>query len=143
MKFCQILVCLWQTFLTYFCLNAGNWELVPGAFIILLKWRYSKIWPFLIVDIYYFWMSLIHLFKKMKHWNLDIICYWVIGAGCEIEKDLELSPQSSKLFKWFLKIIVLIYKFQLAKFANFMSCGSKDILKNTTCLLFITTSQIW
>ena len=32
------------------------------------------------------------MFKKMKHWNLDIIGYWVIGAVCEIEKDLELSP---------------------------------------------------
>ena len=21
-------------------------------------------------------------FQKMKHWNLDIIGYWVIGAGC-------------------------------------------------------------
>ena len=32
------------------------------------------------------------MFKKMKHWNFDIIGYWVIGAVCEIEKDLELSP---------------------------------------------------
>ena len=37
-------------------------------------------------------MSLIDLFKKMKHWNLDIIGYWEIGAGCLTEKDLELSP---------------------------------------------------
>ena len=28
----------------------------------------------------------------MKHWNLDIIGYWVNGAGCSIEKDLRLSP---------------------------------------------------
>ena len=28
----------------------------------------------------------------MKHWNLDIIGYWVTGAGCSIEKDLRLSP---------------------------------------------------
>ena len=35
-----------------------------------------------IVDIYHFYLSLIHLFKKMKHWNLDIIGYCVIGASC-------------------------------------------------------------
>ena len=37
-------------------------------------------------------MTLIYLFIKMKHWNLDVISYWVIGPGCQIEKDLELSP---------------------------------------------------
>ena len=31
-------------------------------------------------------------FQKMKHWNLDIFGYWIIGAGCEIKKDLESSP---------------------------------------------------
>ena len=41
--------------------------------MILSKWQYSKIWSFLIADIYHFYLSLIHLFKKMKHWNLDII----------------------------------------------------------------------
>ena len=30
--------------------------------------------------------------EKVNHWNLDVIVYWVIGAGCWIEKDLELSP---------------------------------------------------
>ena len=28
----------------------------------------------------------------MKHWNPDIIGYWLIGESCQIEKDLELSP---------------------------------------------------
>ena len=37
-------------------------------------------------------MFLFHLFKKMKHWNLDIIGYWEIGAGCYFEMDLELNP---------------------------------------------------
>ena len=36
-------------------------------------------------------MSLTLLFKKMKHWNRDIIGYRVIRAGCYIEKVLELS----------------------------------------------------
>ena len=64
-----------QTFLTCFPLNAGEWKLVPGSFMILLKRHYSNIWPFLTVDIYHFHMSLIHHFKKMKHWNPDIIGY--------------------------------------------------------------------
>ena len=30
--------------------------------------------------------------KKMKHWNLDIIGYWVIWAGCYIKKTWNLAP---------------------------------------------------
>ena len=52
-------------------------------------------------------MSIIHLFKKMKHWNPDIIGYWVIGAGCEIEKDLELSPRPPNCSKNSFKLLFL------------------------------------
>ena len=41
-----------------------------------------KIYKFLVVNIYHFLSSLIHPFKKMKHWKLNTIGYWVIGAGC-------------------------------------------------------------
>ena len=75
-------------------------------------------------------MSFIHLIKKVKHWNLDIIGYWVIAAGCWIEKDLEHSPKTFRLFKRFLKIIVLAYIYQLVKSDDLMSCGSKDVFKN-------------
>ena len=27
-------------------LDAGDWKPVPGSFMILLKWKYSEIWPF-------------------------------------------------------------------------------------------------
>ena len=37
--------------------------------------------------------------------------------------------QSSKLFKRFLKIIVFVYIYQLVKFGDLISCGSKDIFK--------------
>ena len=67
---------------TCFWLNAGNWKLVPGSFMISLKWKYSEIWPIIIVYIKLFSTSFIHLFKKMKHWNLVISGYWLIGAGC-------------------------------------------------------------
>ena len=34
--------------------NAGDLELVPRAFTILLKWQYRKIGPLLVVNIYHF-----------------------------------------------------------------------------------------
>ena len=48
---------------------------------------------------------------------------------------LKLSPKSLKLFKKLLKIIALAYIYQLAKFGDLMSYGSKDILKNKPCLI--------
>ena len=41
----------------------------------------------------------------MKHWNLDIVGYWVIGAVCEIEKDLKLSPSPPDCSKDSLKLL--------------------------------------
>ena len=38
-------------------------------------------------------------FQKLKRWNLDIIGYLVIGAGCLIEKDLEPSSSPSNCSK--------------------------------------------
>ena len=35
----------------------------------------------------------------MKYSNLDIIGYWVIGAGCGIEKGLELSSSPTNHLK--------------------------------------------
>ena len=51
------------------------------------------------------------------------------------EKDLNWKghgtyPQSSKLRKRFLKIIAFVYIYQLVKFGELMSFGSKDIFKN-------------
>ena len=33
---------VWQIFLSYIWLNAGDWKLVPGPFMILLKWQYAR-----------------------------------------------------------------------------------------------------
>ena len=60
--------------------------------MILLKWQYNKICPFLMVDIYYFQLSLTHLFKKMKHRNLDIISYWVLGQVPKLKRTWNLAP---------------------------------------------------
>ena len=46
-------------------------------------------------------MSLTHLYKKMKQRNFDIIGYQVIGAGCYIETNLELSPNPPNCLKDF------------------------------------------
>ena len=37
-------------------------------------------------------MSLIRIYKKMKHWNLEIIGYWEIRAGCYLERTCNLTP---------------------------------------------------
>ena len=49
--------------------------------MILMEWQYNKICQFLAADIYPFQ-------KKMKHWKLDKIGYWEIGAGCLVEIGL-------------------------------------------------------
>ena len=66
----------------------------------------------------------------MKHWFLN-------------QKGPGTYPQSSKLFKRFIKIIALAYIYQVAKFSELMSCGSKDIFKNAPShvLILIVTSQ--
>ena len=72
-------------------------------------------------------MSLIHLFKKMKHWNRDIIGYRVIGAGCLLEKDLKLSltPPNCSTDSW--KLLPLVTSIHWPSLVA--SCGSKDISK--------------
>ena len=83
MEFGQINTCaVWQTFLTCFWLNAGDWfyDFIPFLWF-FLKWEYIDIWsffnrwdlPFLVVPY--------SPLQKMKHRNLDIIGYWVIDSG--------------------------------------------------------------
>ena len=74
---------VWQAFLKYFWLNAGDWKLVPGFFKILLRWQYSKIWPLFNGRHMPFLINcpLFTFFKNIKRWNLDVFGYWVIGAG--------------------------------------------------------------
>ena len=81
MKFGQILVCCTTNISSMFLAECWRLETSSRLFYDFIKMKYSKIWPFLMVKIYHFWLSLIHLFKKTKHWNLDIIDYCVIAAG--------------------------------------------------------------
>ena len=43
----------------------------------------------------------------MKHYNLDIIGHWVIGAVYQIEKDLGLSPSPPNWSKYSWKLFYL------------------------------------
>ena len=87
---------------------AGDWKLVPGPFMILLKWQYSEIWLFWIVTFNILKCPLFTFSKKMKHWNCDIIGYRVLGAGCLIEKNLELSPSPPDFSKDSWKLLPLL-----------------------------------
>ena len=44
------------------------------------------------------------------------------------------------MVKRLLKIIALTYIYQLSKFGDFMSCGSKDILKNAPSIMYLYSS---
>ena len=71
-------------------------------------------------------MPLIHLFKKKKKKKKKKILEY-----CQL-----INLQSSKLSKRFIKNIALAYIYQVAKFGDSMSCGSKDIFKNASCLMY-------
>ena len=46
------------------------------------------------------------------------------------------SYRKVELFKRLLKITVLAYIYQLAKFRDFVICGSKDVFTNAPCLMY-------
>ena len=76
------------------------------------------------------------LFTFSKKWNTEILAYLVIellGQAVKLKRTWNLSPVN-QLFKKLLKIILLAYIYQLAKFGDFMIFGSKDIFKNASCL---------
>ena len=80
MKFGQIQECCITNFSNMFLVLCWGLEGSSNPFYDFIK---ITIWQDLaIFNNYHFDISLIHLFKKMKHWNLDISGYWVIGAGC-------------------------------------------------------------
>ena len=50
MNFGQILVCCMTSISNVLWLDAGDWKLVPGPFMILSKLQYRDVWPYLIID---------------------------------------------------------------------------------------------
>ena len=122
-------------FLTCFWLNLREWKLVPGPFIASLndnrpRSGHFNSWhlPFLIVPSSHIQKN--ETLKSWHNWLLSNLSRWLNW------KESGTYPQSSKLFKRFLKIIALTYIYQLTKFGDLMSCGSKDIVKNAPCLMY-------
>ena len=62
---------------------------------------------FTMLNIYHAQFSVIYPFKKIEHLKLDIIGSCVIGAGCYIEKSLELSPSPPNCSEDFRKLLPL------------------------------------
>ena len=65
-------------------------------------------------------------------WQTFLTCFFWLNAG-----NLKLVPVSF-MTKRFLKIIALTYIYHLIKFGALISCGSKDIFENVSCLI-----QFW
>ena len=64
------IVCCMTKSLTCFWLNTGDWKLVSGPFMILLKLQYHKIWSF---SFFTFTIFEWPLFTFWKKWNIGIL----------------------------------------------------------------------
>ena len=84
MKFCQILVCCMTNISNV--LLAQCWRLGSTSFYDFIKEIIFNSWHLP------FYMSLIHFFKKMKHWNLHIINYWVLEQVVKLKTTWNLAP---------------------------------------------------
>ena len=73
-------------------------------------------------------------FQKMKRCNLDIIGYWIIGAGSKLKRTWNLV----QVFKIVPKIPknYCPYFYQLVKFGDLMSRGCRDVFKNAPFLMY-------
>ena len=69
-------------------------------------------------------------FQKMEQWNLVLIGYREQVA--KLKRTQNLAP----VLHIFQKIISLAYNYQMTKFGNLMSNGSKDIFKNAHGLIY-------
>ena len=136
MKLDQILVCPMRNISNMFLAQCWRLETSFRSFYDFIKMAIDQnlaifnSWhlPFLIVPYSHFQKN--ETLESWNSWllsNLSRLLNWK-GPGTQ--------PQYSKLFKRFLKIIALAYIYQLTKFGDLMSCGSKDIVKNAPCLMY-------
>ena len=79
MKFGQILVCCMANIFNMFLAQCWRLETALYPFMILLKLAISRDLA-IVNNLHLSFLNV--LFKKMKHGNLDIIDYWVIGTSC-------------------------------------------------------------
>ena len=136
MKFGQILVCCMTNISNMFLAECWRLETSSRLFYDFIKMAIQQD-----LAIFNGWhipllIALYSLFQKnetLESWHI-----WLLGNWGRLLnwKGPGIYPQSSKLFKRLLKIIALAYIYQLARFGDFMSCGSKDIFKNAPCLTY-------
>ena len=54
--------------------------------MVLLKWQHSKIWPFLMVDTYHFWLSFTQDYWKLSPLLISIIWPNLVTSGVAVQK---------------------------------------------------------
>ena len=136
MKFGQILVCCMTNISNMFLAECWRLETSSRLFYDFIKKTIQQDltifnrWhiPFLIVPYSPFQKN-----ETLESWHNWLLSNWSRLLNW---KRSETWPQSSKLFQRFLKNIALAYICQLTKFGELMSCGSKDIFKNASCLMY-------
>ena len=136
MKLGQILVCCMTNISNSFLAQCWRLETSPRPFYDFIKMTIyrdlaifnSRHLPFLNVP-----YSLFQINETQESWHNCLLSNWSRLLNW---KRSGTKPHSSKSFKTFLKIIILVYIYQLANFGDLMSCSSKDIFKNAPCLIY-------
>ena len=135
-KFVLMLVCCMTNISNMFLVYCWRLETSSRLFYDIIKmtiWRESVIFNSWHLT---FWTVPYRPFQKnetLESWHNWLQSNWRRLLNLKKSKTL---PQSSKLSKRFLKIIVLAYIYQLAKFGDLLSCPSKDSFKIAPCLMY-------
>ena len=135
MKFGQILVCFMTNISNMFLAECWRLETNFRFFYDFIKITIQQdLGSILMVDIYHL-IVLYSPFQKnntLESWHIWLLSNWGRLLNCI---GPVIQYQSPKLFKRLLKIIVLAYIYQLAKFGDFMICCLEDIFKNAPYLM--------
>ena len=144
MKFCQILVCCMTNISNIFLPQCWRLETSSRLFYDFIKMTIQQDlailsnWHLLFLNVPH---SPFQKNETMESWYNLLLSNW---SRLLIWKGPGTLPQSSKLFKRFLKTNPLIYIYQLVKFGDLM--WFKTYIKKyilSLVLIFIITSQIW
>ena len=142
MKFGQILVCCMTNISNMILAQCWRLETSSRPFYDLIKIKILRglvifnSWHLPFLNVPY---SLFQKNETLESWRNWLLSNWRRLLDW---KGFGTYPHSSKLFKRFLKIIALAYIYQLGKFGDLMSCGSKDIFKNAPCLMYNTHHDV-
>ena len=134
MKFVQVLVCCRKNSFSMFLAECWRLETSSGPFYDFIKKTIQQ--DLAIFNGWHIFNCPLFTFSKieiLESWHIWLLINWNRFLN---SKGPGIYPQPSKLFKRLLKIITLAYIYHLAKFGDFMSCGSKDIFKNVPCLMY-------